>query len=107
MTAAHGQMFVSTFPVGRVFDGGCCDIGWSRSMDRGRTWQTGLLPLTIFGGQVMTDAGPLTRDNALAERMLTPTCGLRIGSDTSVLPVTKPHGGRAPVPRPSLHRTAC
>jgi hypothetical protein len=61
MTAAHGQMLVSTYQVGRVFDGGSCDIGWSTSMDGGRTWQTGLLPLTIFGGQETTGAGPLTR----------------------------------------------
>jgi hypothetical protein len=61
MTAAHGEMLVSTFQVGRVYDGGSCDIGWSTSTDGGRTWQTGLLPLTIFGGQQTTDAGPLTR----------------------------------------------
>jgi hypothetical protein len=61
MTAAHGQMIVSTFQVGRVYDGGSCDIGWSTSMDGGRSWQTGLLPLTIFGGQDTTDAGPLSR----------------------------------------------
>jgi hypothetical protein len=61
MIASHGQMLVATFQVGRVYDGGSCDIGWSTSMDGGRTWQTGLLPLTIFGGQATTDAGPLSR----------------------------------------------
>ncbi|HEY6835530.1 MAG TPA: sialidase family protein [Gaiellaceae bacterium] len=61
MTAAHGQMLVSTFQVGRVYDGGSCDIGWSTSTDGGRTWQTGLLPLTVFGGQATTGAGPLSR----------------------------------------------
>ena len=61
MTAAHGQMLVSTYQVGRVYNGGSCDIGWSTSMDGGRTWQTGLLPLTIFGGQQTTGAGPLSR----------------------------------------------
>jgi hypothetical protein len=49
---------------------------------------------------------PEPADNALAERMFAPTCGLRIGSDGSVLPATKPPGGRAPVLPPSLHRTA-
>jgi hypothetical protein len=48
---------------------------------------------------------PEPDDNALAERMFAPTCGLRIGSDSPVLPTTKPPGGRAPVPAPSLHRT--
>jgi hypothetical protein len=61
MTAAHGEMIVSTFQVGRVYDGGSCDIGWSTSTNGGRSWQTGLLPLTVFGGQATTDAGPLSR----------------------------------------------
>jgi hypothetical protein len=54
-------MLVATFQVGRVYDGGSCDIGWATSMDGGLTWQTGLLPLTIFGGQATTGAGPLSR----------------------------------------------
>src|SRR5439155_24982167 len=52
---------VATFQVGRVYDGGSCDIGWATSTDGGLTWQTGLLPLTIFGGQATSGAGPLTR----------------------------------------------
>jgi hypothetical protein len=61
MIASHGRTIVATFQVGRVYDGGSCDIGWATSTDGGLTWQTGLLPLTIFGGQATTDAGPLTR----------------------------------------------
>ncbi len=49
MIAAHGTTLVSTFQVGRVYDGGSCDIGWATSTDGGRTWQHGLLPLTVFG----------------------------------------------------------
>src|SRR3954463_5373646 len=59
-SAAHGSTVVASFQVGRVYDGGSCDIGWARTTD-GRTWQHGLLPLTIYGGQGTTDAGPLTR----------------------------------------------
>ena len=59
-SAAHGSTVVATFQVGRVYDGGSCDIGWARTTD-GRTWQHGLLPLTVYGGQGTTDAGPLTR----------------------------------------------
>ncbi len=61
MIASHGTTIVSSFQVGRVYDGGSCDIGWATSTDGGRTWQHGLLPLTIFGGQSTTAAGPLTR----------------------------------------------
>jgi len=61
MIASHGTTIVATFQVGRVYNGGACDIGWATSTDGGLTWQTGLLPLTIFGGQATTDAGPLTR----------------------------------------------
>ena len=59
-SAAHGSTVVAAFQVGRVYDGGSCDIGWARTTD-GRTWQHGLLPLTVYGGQGTTDAGPLTR----------------------------------------------
>ncbi len=52
---------IATFQVGRVFDGGSCDIGWARSTDGGRTWQHGLLPPTVYSGQATTAAGPLTR----------------------------------------------
>src|SRR5256714_15536616 len=61
MIASHGQMLVATFQVGRVYDGGSCDIGWATSLDGGRSWPTGLPPLTIFGGQATSDARPLPR----------------------------------------------
>ena len=43
-SAAHGSTVIAAFQVGRVYDGGSCDIGWARTTD-GRTWQHGLLPL--------------------------------------------------------------
>jgi hypothetical protein len=49
---------------------------------------------------------PQPDDNALSERMYAPTCGIRIGVDNAVIPVTKPPGGRTPVPRPNPNRTA-
>jgi hypothetical protein len=99
MTAARGQMHASTFQVGRVYDGGSCDIGWATSMDGGRNWQTGLLPLTIFGGQATTDAGPLTRasDPAVAYDAqdgvwLIDTLGLAGGANTVGLFVSSTDG---------------
>src|SRR5579871_2659951 len=41
---AHGATLVATFQVGRVFSGGCADIGWATSTDAGATWTYGFLP---------------------------------------------------------------
>lgn len=59
--ASWGQTIVATQQVGRVYDGGASAIGWETSTDGGRTWQQGLLPLTVQAGQRTTDVGPLTR----------------------------------------------
>ena len=45
-TLAVGSTFVSTFQVGRVFDGGASDIGFATSTDGGSTFTEGLLPGT-------------------------------------------------------------
>src|SRR5947209_7611280 len=50
-TYAFGSTIVSAFQVGRFFDGGASDIGWSTSRDGGRTWAHGFLPgITKFQG---------------------------------------------------------
>lgn len=41
---AFGSTIVSAFQVGRIFDGGCTNIGWATSTDGGGTWRNGLLP---------------------------------------------------------------
>src|SRR3954447_19309622 len=43
-TFAHGSTVIAAFQVGRFFDGGASDVGWSRSADGGRTWKAGFLP---------------------------------------------------------------
>jgi hypothetical protein len=45
-TFAVGKTFVSTFQVGRVFDGGASDIGFATSTDGGSSFTSGLLPGT-------------------------------------------------------------
>jgi hypothetical protein len=45
-TFASGSTFVSTFQVGRVFNGGASDIGFATSTDGGSTFTSGLLPGT-------------------------------------------------------------
>lgn len=50
-TVAFGTTIVSGFQVGRFFDGGGSNIGWSTSNDGGRTWDHGFLPgITKFEG---------------------------------------------------------
>ena len=45
-TFAFGSTLVSTFQVGRVFDGGASDIGFATSTDGGSSFSHGLLPGT-------------------------------------------------------------
>ena len=61
---AYGSVLVATFQQGRMFGGGCSDIGFSTSVNRGLTWQDGSLPgLTIFSGG---DRYPSVSDPAVA-----------------------------------------
>jgi BNR repeat-like domain/RTX calcium-binding nonapeptide repeat (4 copies) len=39
-----GRTTVSTFQVGRRFNGAADNVGWATSSDGGRTWRSGLLP---------------------------------------------------------------
>src|SRR5258707_7978721 len=57
-TFSNGSTIVATFQVGRVSDGGSCDIGFATSTNNGGTWTNGLLPgTTVFA----TPAGPYDR----------------------------------------------
>ena len=39
-----GSTIVAAYQVGRIYDGGACDIGFSTSTNNGSTWTSGLLP---------------------------------------------------------------
>jgi hypothetical protein len=55
-TFAFGSTIVTTFQVGRFFDGGASNIGWATSQDGGATWTNGFLPeITVYAG------GPFAR----------------------------------------------
>src|SRR5438128_778162 len=43
-TFSNGSTIVATFQVGRIFDGGSCDIGFATSSNNGAAWTSGLLP---------------------------------------------------------------
>src|SRR5262249_54743050 len=56
-TFSNGSTIVATFQVGRIFDGGACDIGFATSIDNGSHWTSGLLPrITQWSG-----SGPYDR----------------------------------------------
>jgi hypothetical protein len=54
-TFAWGSTIVSTYQVGRIFDGGGTNIGWSTSTDGGVSWTHGFLPSTTTAS---TPPGP-------------------------------------------------
>jgi hypothetical protein len=50
-TFSFGSTIVAAMQVGRIFDGGAADIGFSTSTDGGNTWTPGNLPgITIYAG---------------------------------------------------------
>jgi len=64
-TFSNGSTIVATFQVGRVFDGGACDIGFATSANNGGSWTSGLLPcITKF---VFTGCGALTQYDRVSD----------------------------------------
>jgi hypothetical protein len=61
-TFSNGSTVIAAFQVGRFFNGGATDIGWSRSGDGGSTWTQGFLPgLTDPSGIGGTSGAPYER----------------------------------------------
>jgi hypothetical protein len=58
---AKSSTIIATQQTGRVYDGGASDIGYEISVDGGKSWKNGVLPLTMQGGVSDTCAGPLNR----------------------------------------------
>jgi BNR repeat-like domain len=54
-TFSWGSTLVSAYQVGRVFNGGASDIGWSTSVNGGVSWTHGFLPSTT---PASTPTGP-------------------------------------------------
>jgi hypothetical protein len=60
-TFAFGNTMVSAFQTGRIYDGGCSDIGFATSTDGGASWKHGFLPgITTFykGGKYTSVSDP-------------------------------------------------
>ena len=50
-TFSNGSTIVAAFQVGRIYDGGSCDIGFATSTNNGASWVNGLLPgITKWSG---------------------------------------------------------
>ncbi len=50
-TFAHGSTIVTTYQVGRFYDGGSSNIGWSTSTNGGSSWTNGFISgITKFAG---------------------------------------------------------
>jgi len=60
-----GNSIVSTFQVGRFFDGGAAAIGFSTSADGGRTWRSGILP-SLTTGSVPPGTADRATDTSVA-----------------------------------------
>src|SRR3954469_21082261 len=61
-TFSSGSTIVSAFQVGRFFNGGGTDIGWSRSTDGGANWTSSFLPgLTATSGIGGATGAPFER----------------------------------------------
>src|SRR6185437_8599391 len=58
---AGNSTIVATEQVGRVYDGGASDIGYEVSVDGGKSWKHGEMPLTGQGGLSTTCGGALNR----------------------------------------------
>ena len=55
-TFASGSTVLTTFQVGRFFNGGASDIGWARSTDGGATWDvSSFLPGLTFNAGTFGD----------------------------------------------------
>src|SRR3954451_23342264 len=86
--ASWGDTIVASYQVGRIYDGGASDIGFSTSTNGGESWKQGELPLTVQGGGPSAPTAdapyyPLTRGsdtvvayNARYQEWLISTLGL-------------------------------
>ena len=66
---ASSSTIIATQQVGRIYDGGASDIGYEISVNGGKSWTQGELPLTVQGGVSDTCGGPLNRGQRHRDRV--------------------------------------
>jgi hypothetical protein len=86
-TYSNGSTIVATFQVGRVFDGGACDIGFATSTNNGASWTNGLLPgtTTFEGGTYNRISDPSVAFDASHNKWLIASLALTGASGAAVL----------------------
>jgi len=94
-TFSNGSTIVAGFQVGRVFDGGSCDIGFATSTDNGGTWTNGLLPgtTTFEGGTYDRISDPAVAFDARHNTWLISSLALTGASGAAVLVSQSTNGG--------------
>jgi hypothetical protein len=94
-TFAAGSTIVSTFQVGRFFDGGATNIGWGRSTDGGSTWTKGFLPgtTTFAGGSFSRVSDPTVAYDAAHNVWLAASLALTGTTGSAVLVNRSTDGG--------------
>src|SRR2546421_4464775 len=79
-TFSFGSTIVSTFQVGRFFNGGSSNVGWATSTDNGSTWKSGFLPgTTVFAkpkGKFARQTDPAVTYDAKAQVWIIVSLGL-------------------------------
>jgi hypothetical protein len=87
--AVSGSTIVSTFQVGRFFDGGAAAIGFATSLNAGRTWRSGLLPAlttsTAPAGEAARATDAAVAFDAIHRRWLVESLTLSEGSTAVVV----------------------
>jgi len=93
--AAAGSTVVDVFQVGRIFGGGAANIGFSTSVDAGRTWRGGFLPGLTPNSRPAGDF-PIVSDPSIAYDALHRTwlvATLAVAGDRSAVLVSRSSNG--------------
>src|ERR1051326_6938153 len=108
-TFAFGSTIVAAFQTGRIYDGGCSDIGFSTSTDGGSTWKHGFLPgITQFyqGGKYTSVSDPAVAYDAAHGKWLITSSAITNAIGVGVLASSSSDGinWNNPV---NVHQTNC
>ena len=97
-SAAGSKTLVSAFEVGRAYNGGASAIGWATSVNGGKSFKHGLVPLTIQAGGsggIWRGADPSVAYNARYGKWLVEATGLGSTANTLGLYVSRSDDGKS------------
>jgi hypothetical protein len=107
-TFSNGSTIVAAFQVGRVFDGGSCDIGFATSTNNGGAWTNGLLPgtTTFEGGTYDRISDPSVAFDARHSTWLIASLALTGTTGAAVLVSQSTNGGTAWANPVAVHKAS-